>query len=70
MFTFGGEDFEHGPGDGEFVAKFERRKGEKRAGHVKRRGKDARFHCAAAALRVEKNSRSKNLILSAEPTRR
>ena len=54
-FAFGGENFEHGAGDGNFVADFERRKGEERAGHVKWSGQDARFHGAAAALGIEKN---------------
>ena len=47
-------DVEHGTGDGQLVSKREWRKRGKRAGKMKRGGKRARFHFAAAALRIEK----------------
>src|SRR6202011_2548677 len=43
-FSFGGDDIEHGAGDGEFVAHGERREGKKRTGHVEGRREKAGFH--------------------------
>lgn len=50
-----GDDGVEGAGNSEFVFESERRKGEERAGHVKRSGEKAGMHLAAASFWVEQD---------------